>query len=228
MSAPRLHLGEYTATEFARAIAEGEFALGIIPTGAVEDHYEHCPLDHDIRSSTHVAAAIAERIYPRAIVLPPLPAGLGEWKIDVPGTVRLQLSTMLAYLYDLVESMTTHGMRRFLVINGHLGNHQPLADGGGEIVRRYPATWRVSTYWNVLTDEEVAAHLSTGRMPGHATEFETSLALAWFPELVDTDAMVNEEALAASAETGRALGEIIIARNTAIAEEMLAEEARAV
>ncbi len=227
MSQPRVFLGEYTATAFAAALAEGSFELGIIPVGAVEDHYEHCPLDHDIRSATRVATEVAQRLYPRALVLPPMPAGLGEWKIDVPGTVRLQLSTMLAYLYDLVESMTTHGMCRFLVINGHLGNHTILEYGGEQLVRRYPAGWRVSTYWNVLTDDEVTAHLSTGRMPGHATEFETSLALAWFPELVDTEAMINEEALAASAETGHALGEIIIERNVAIAEEMLAEEAPA-
>ena len=32
MSAPRLHLGEYTATEFARAIAEGEFTLSYLQT----------------------------------------------------------------------------------------------------------------------------------------------------------------------------------------------------
>ena len=225
MSEPRVFLGEHTAAELARGLGEGRFGLGLIPVGAVEDHYEHCPLDHDIRSATHVAAEVARGLYPQAIVLPPLPAGLGEWKKDVPGTVRLQLSTMLAYLYDLVESMAAHGMRRFLAINGHLGNHQILEYGGEQIVRRYPALWRVSTYWDVLTGEDIAAHLSTGRMPGHATEFETALALAWFPELVDTQATVNQEALAATAETGRALGEIIIERNTAIAREMLEQDA---
>jgi len=215
-------LGEYTATEFTEALSKGQFQLGLLPVGSVEDHYEHCPLDHDIRSATHVACAIAERLFPQAIVLPPLPAGLGEWKMDVPGTVRLQLSTMLAYVYDVVESFVPHGLTKFLSINGHLGNHTILEYGGSQVIRRYEATWRVSTYWDVLTEEDVKAHLKTGKMPGHATEFETALALAWFPHLVNQDAMINEEAKAATAEAGRALAEIIISRNAAIAEEMLA------
>ena len=224
MSQPRVHLGEYTATEFTEALAAGQFALGLLPVGSVEDHYEHCPLDHDIRSATHVAAAIAERLYPRAIVLPALPAGLAEWKMDVPGTIRLRLSTMLGYIYDVVESLVPHGLVRFLAINGHLGNHTILEYGGSQVVRRYKAVWQVSTYWDVLTPEDVKAHLITGQMPGHATEFETACALAWFPHLVQRECMVNEQAKPATAAAGEALGEIIIARNAAIAEQVLTQD----
>ena len=222
MSRPQVRLGEYTMAAFRDALAQGRFTLGILPVGSVEDHYEHCPLDHDIRSAICVAEAVAERVWPNAIVLPALPAGSAEWKKDVPGTIRLRLSTMLDYIYDVVESMIPHGTTMFLAINGHLGNHDPLVLGGEQVVRRYEATWRVSTYWDVLTDDDVKAHLTTGRMPGHATEFETAGALAWFPHLVDREAMVNEEAKAATAEAGRALAEIIVSRNAAIAEEMLA------
>ena len=224
MSTPRVFLGEYTATELTEAFENGQFQLGVLPVGSVEDHYEHCPLDLDIRSATHVARGVAERVFPKAIVLPPLPAGLGEWKMDVPGTIRLQLSTMLAYVYDVVESLVTHGMVRFLAINGHLGNHEIMEYGGSQVVRRYKAIWRVSTYWNVLTEEDVQTHLATGKMPGHATEFETACALAWFPHLVNHERMVNQEAKAATGEAGKALTEIIVERNAAIAEEVLAEE----
>ena len=226
MSKPRVFLGEYTALEFGQALKQGQFQLGLLPVGSVEDHYEHCPLDLDIRSATCVARGIAERLHPRAIVLPPLPAGLAEWKMDVAGSIRLRLSTMLAYIYDVVESLVPHGMTKFLAINGHLGNHTILEYGGSQVVERYKSTWRVSTYWDVLTADDVKAHLSTGKMPGHATEFETACALAWFPHLVNHSAMVNVEAKAATVETGEALSEIIISRNTAIAEQMLAEEPR--
>ena len=224
MSKPRVFLGEYTALEFGQALKQGRFQLGLLPVGSVEDHYEHCPLDLDIRSATCVARGIAERLHPRAIVLPPLPAGLAEWKMDVAGTIRLRLSTMLAYIYDVVESLVPHGMTKFLAINGHLGNHTILEYGGSQVVERYKSTWCVSTYWDVLTEDDVKAHLSTGKMPGHATEFETACALAWFPHLVNQSAMVNVEAKAATVETGEALSGIIISRNTAIAEEMLAQE----
>ena len=221
----RLHLGEYTATEFAEALERGHFQLGILPVGSVEDHYEHCPLDHDLRSAVCVSEGIAERLFPNAIVLPALPAGSAEWKKDVAGTIRLRLSTMLDYIYDVVESLVPHGMTKFFCINVHLGNHTILEDGGAQIVRRYVAEWRVSTYWDVLTEDDVKVHLKTGKMPGHATEFETAGALAWFPHLVDHEHMVNEEAKAATVETGRALAEIIISRNAAIAEEMLSDQA---
>ena len=225
MENPRVFLGEYTAEEFGQALKAGQFQLGLLPVGSIEDHYEHCPLDHDIRSATHVASEVACRLYPRAIVLPPMPAGLAEWKMHVAGTIRLRLSTMLAYIYDVVESLVPHGLTKFLAINGHLGNHEILEYGGAQVVRRYKAEWGVSTYWNVLTEDDVKTHLSTGAMPGHATEFETACALAWFPELVDRAHMVNVEAQAATEQTGQALGEIIIERNAAIAEAMLAAEA---
>ncbi len=221
MNKRKIRLGEHTMTEFRDARSRGWFPLALLPVGSIEDHYEHCPLDHDIRSARIVAERVAERLWPRAIVLPDLPAGLAEWKKDVPGTIRLRLSTMLGYVYDVVESMTSQGVTKFLAINGHLGNHEILEYGGAQVVRRYEAEWRVSTYWNVLTEDDVRAHLKTGKMPGHATEFETACALAWFPELVNREAMVNAEALQASEEAGRALAELIIARNAAIAEEML-------
>ena len=224
MNHRRLMLGEYTATEFSAALKRGELQLGILPVGSVEDHYEHCPLDHDIRSALHVSLGVAERLFPQAIVLPPLPAGLAEWKIDVPGTIRLQLSTMLGYIYDVVESLVTHGVRRFFCVNGHLGNHTFLDTGGAQVGRRYGAVWRVSTYWNVLTPEDVKAHLATGQMPGHATEFETACALAWFPHLVDTAAMVNPQAQEATEASGKALAETIVQRNAALAEEALAAD----
>lgn len=224
MNDRRLMLGEYTAPEFAAALERGEFQLGILPVGSVEDHYEHCPLDHDVRSALHVSLGVADRLFPKAIVLPPLPAGLAEWKIDVPGTIRLQLSTMLGYVYDVVESLVTHGVRRFFCVNGHLGNHTFLDTGGEQVGRRYGAVWRVSTYWDVLTPEDVAKHLVTGQMPGHATEFETAGALAWFPHLVNKTAMVNEQARQATEMSGKALAEIIVRRNAALAEEALAAE----
>ena len=224
MTKPRVHLGEYTAEEFGEALKAGEFQLGLLPVGSVEDHYEHCPLDLDVRSAVHVAQGVAERIFPQAIVLPALPAGLGEWKMHVPGTIALRLSTMLAYIYDIVESLVPHGMVRFLALNGHLGNHHILEYGGSQVVRRYKSIWRVSTYWDVLTDEDVQRHLATGKMPGHATEFETACALSWFPHLVNQERMVNEEARAATVDAGQALTDIIVRRNADVAEEVLAEE----
>lgn len=221
MNNKQVRLGEYTALEFREALDAGQFQLAILPVGSVEDHYEHCPLDLDVRSAIAVAEGVAERLFPQAIVLPALPAGLGEWKKDVAGTLRLRLSTMLDYIYDIVESLVPHGITKYLAINGHLGNHTILEYGGSQVIRRYEAEWHVSTYWDVLTEEDVKAHLRTGKMPGHATEFETACALAWFPHLVNSERMVNVEAREATSTAGLKLTEIIIERNAAIAQALL-------
>ena len=58
-------LQKYTRREFREALEEGKFRTAIIPTGSIEQHLEHLPMEHDIASSTWVAREVALRMVPR-------------------------------------------------------------------------------------------------------------------------------------------------------------------
>ena len=75
-----------------------------------------------------------------------------------------------------------------------------------------------------LSADEAAPYLTTGRFPGHAQEFETATALALFPENVRQDAMEDQddkEPLAATAENGQAMLDIIIENTAAHLKAMI-------
>jgi creatinine amidohydrolase/Fe(II)-dependent formamide hydrolase-like protein len=51
-----------------------------------------------------------------------------------------------------------------------------------------------SPYWEAYTPELIAAQMTSGNCPGHASEFETSFALAAFPERVEWEGVDYDRA----------------------------------
>jgi creatinine amidohydrolase len=56
------------------------------------------------------------------LVLPVLPYGLTPSFARFPGSPSLRLTTFVAVLGDLLDSLHGQGFRRFLLVNGHGGN----------------------------------------------------------------------------------------------------------
>ena len=76
-----------------------------------------------------------------------------------------------------------------------------------------------------MTRREYRAAVATTGVPGHATEYETSMALALFPESVRHDAMEDQEdrmSLEATAEKGERLVEITLRKVTEYLRGMIA------
>ena len=84
------------------------------------------------------------------------------------------------------------------------------------------AAVQFESYWN-LSREDAEKHCS-GRVPGHAQEYETAFALAVFPETVRLVAMHEQGekgSLKATAELGRVLADLAITRTAEFVEGML-------
>ena len=84
---------------------------------------------------------------------------------------------------------------------------------------------RVYSYWDVIPKEYGREVLETPHFPGHATEFETAVAMYAIPESVRPEAIpLNEDPgpALATAEKGRLLMEKAVEGVTAVVEEMLA------
>ena len=114
------------------------------------------------------------------------------------GTLTLRKETLQAYIFDVAESLKTHGIRTILVVNGHGGNHGLLRDVLPAWRRDLGITLDEDSYWMGLTDEDRETilqgyrDLQAGKLDtvarqtalNHASEDETSVMLAACPQRV--------------------------------------------
>ncbi len=225
-------LWECTRKEIRDAIESGRLKAAIVPTGSTEQHNEHLAMIHDTASAILIAQNAALRIYPDAVVATPVPVGISPYWMERKGTLTLRPETFLAVVYEICESLKTHGIKTVLILNGHGGNAAPLKSRLSEWRAKLGIQLDACSYWEAYTEENAARHMDSGMagIPGHSAEFETSVALAAFPERVhregvdyskvklnlksaedaSQDRKFYEESLLATPEKGEALIRIAV------------------
>lgn len=180
------------ADEFLR-----QAEVTLIPTGAIEEHGPHLPLKHDIATSSYIAKAVAERLYPKVLVSVGLPIGYSPFHMGFKGTLTLEPSTMMALIYDMCKCLQRHGVKKIVVINGHGGNPPVLTLSVRKVRDELGMKITYLTYWDFIPTELAGKVLSytqaSGGIAGHAGEFETSTALYTHPELVRLNAVPKPE-----------------------------------
>ena len=207
----------------------GELKACILPLAAMEQHLEHMAMEHDWRSVNVMAELTAERLSPQVLVAEGLMAGISEHHMKHPGTLTLKPGTFLATVSDLIESLVRAGFQNILVLNGHGGNVIPCQQTWDQFLRYFQINLHFMSYWDVLTQQDAEELLQSGHrlpqdLPGHAQEFETSVALKWFPENVRSDALMDQPdstPAMATAETGEAFTGRIVERLTKYLEGMM-------
>ena len=177
-------LWESTRKEFREAIEGGSLRAMIVPTGSTEQHNEHLAMINDTASVTLVAQQAALRLYPKVMVATPVPVGISPHWMDRKGTLSVKKETFLAFVYEICESLQAHGVQKILVLNGHGGNVAPLRESVPEFARKLKIDIQYNSYWDAYTPAIVKKYMASGKAPGHAGEFETSFAMAAFPERI--------------------------------------------
>src|SRR6266542_2362040 len=177
-------LWESTRKEFREALEGGSLRAMIVPTGSTEQHNEHLAMINDTASVTLVAQQAALQLYPKVMVATPVSVGISPHWMDRKGTLSLKKETFLAVVYDICESLQVHGVKKILVLNGHGGNVAPLRESVPEFARKLNIRMQYHSYWDAYTPAIVKKYMASGKAPGHAAEFETSFAMAAFPERI--------------------------------------------
>jgi creatinine amidohydrolase len=191
-----------TWQEFDRRVKDNYIFL--LVAGAIEEHGPHLPLGFDAMMGTEIALELANRY--RAVVMPTLMYGYRSQALigggDLfPGTTCVGAEALIYTVRDLLQEMFRHGVRRIVVMNSHLENQSFLVEGI-ELARRScdleaSGSKILLTSWASFVKDETLDELFDGNFPGwdpeHAALLETSAMLGIRPEVVDTDALPDEQ-----------------------------------
>ncbi|HZU37463.1 MAG TPA: creatininase family protein [Gemmataceae bacterium] len=165
-------------------IREHRPEVAVLPFGATEPHNLHMPYgtdNYEVEAVADRACAHAYRAGARVVLLPTMPFGVNTNHLKVPGALACSVTptTLLHLLTDLVDSLDRQGVRKLLLLNGHGGNElKPLLR---ELHHRSRVFLCLCDWFRMATD----VYPKLFEKPGeHADEVETSLGLAFFPELL--------------------------------------------
>jgi creatinine amidohydrolase len=176
------------------AVREQKWQAAVLPFGATEPHNLHMPYGTDTYQVQEIAGRACERAYQagaRVALLPTIPFGVNTNHLRVPGALVCSVTptTLLHLLTDLVDSLERQGVRKLVLLNGHGGNElKPLTR---ELHHRTGVFLCVCDWYRLAAD----LYPQIFKQPGeHADEIETSLGLAFFPDLMHPELADKGEA----------------------------------
>ena len=170
------------ATSTYAEIKAERFEVAVLPLGATEPHNLHLPYATDTLEGDTIGDRVCEVAWERGakvVLLPTIPYGTETNQRACSLSMNLNPSTLALVITDLVESLVGHGIQKIVLLNSHGGNDlKPLLR---ELYGRSPAKLFLCNWYQVLRDVQRELFDAPD---DHAGEMETSLALAYFPDLV--------------------------------------------
>lgn len=149
--------------------------LAILPVGSVEQHGPLGPLGTDYLIPEEIAKRLEQR--QDVLVLPAMPFGVCPHHMSFPGTINIGHETLLAVMNSVATSLLDHGVKRFLLLNGHGGNTPALETVCANVYRRRGLAALID-WWSL------APQLNNAWLGGHGAGQEASAIMAFRPELV--------------------------------------------
>lgn len=173
-----MFLERMTTARAAAAFQKDPVAL--IPLGSTEQHGPQCALGTDFLVPRNLAERVEQMEgMENVIVLPTVPFGVCAYHMSFAGTINIGYEGLYLLLGKIAGSMMQHGVRRFVVINGHGGN-TPAVDQVALDVYHQGGILASIDWWSVVgqIDERF-------RDGGHGDILETSAMMAVDERCVD-------------------------------------------
>lgn len=161
--------------------------VAILPTGAIEAHGPHLPLNADVVIAGAMARAGGEALVSGgllALILPPIAYSAASFAAGFPGTLSVGGDTVTSILVDLAQELTRQGFRALAVANAHL---DPAHLGSIEEAKRIAREeGLIPIVGPDITRKPWAPRLTEEFRSGacHAGRYETSILLAERADLV--------------------------------------------
>ena len=180
-------LAKMTWKDVERRLTESDVA--IVPVGSTEQHGPALPLDNDAFTSYTMAVMAAEKVadYVKPVVTPPIPFGVSEHHMGFPGTITLAPELLTEVVTDVCRSLSRHGFKKIVILNGHGGNDEALHMAMHKLKKETDGFVCLVNWWEMAID---VIRENTDSPFFHADETETSVALA-LNQLVKTDKLTR-------------------------------------
>lgn len=164
-----------------KTVRDQEIDVVLLPWGATEAHNLHLPYGTDTLESEFIARMAARKAFAlgtRVSVLPAIPFGVNTSQLDIHMTISMNPSTMMKILEDVLDSLSMHGIRKFVIFNSHGGNE--FKGLIRELQPRYPEIFMAVLNW--YESVPLSEYFEAGG--DHANEMETSIMMHIAPDLV--------------------------------------------
>src|SRR5690606_256814 len=176
--------------EVEALLGDGRPSVAILPTGSIEAHGPHLPLDTDTLISDEVARRAAQELAARgwnAVRFPALPYGVTDWAASFSGTTTISREVIHELLLQACLQAHGLGFSRVAITHAHLepGHISTLR----AVTRAFEAATGQPLVFADKTRRANAQRLTEEFASGscHAGQYETSLVLAIRPERVKLD-----------------------------------------
>ncbi|MBL1257580.1 creatininase family protein [Methylocystis sp. Sn-Cys] len=160
--------------------------IAVLPIAAVEQHGPHLPLGVDAMIMEGCIERVAARLPEDldAVFLPMQSVGVSLEHRDFPGTLWLSQETASRMLLDIAEGVARAGVKKLVLMNSHGGNSALISTVALEL-RAHLGLLAVTCSWARFGYPDGLFSAQEQRHGIHGGEIETSLMLAFRPELVD-------------------------------------------
>lgn len=168
-------LANMTWQEVEERIKECDIAL--IPLGSTEQHGPALPVSTDHYIATQFAYRAAEMVWDnhKVVVTPTIAFGFSPHHMEFKGTITLSELTLSSMIADICYSLSQHGFRKIIIVNGHGGNETAIANALHDMQGNIDAKVYSVNWWSLATDK--IAEIVTPPVY-HACDMETSVA--WY------------------------------------------------
>jgi creatinine amidohydrolase len=167
-------------------VKEMQFEVAVLPMGATEPHNLHLPYGTDWYEGTTVGEHICRRateLGGKVVLLPTMPYGTETNQMEFPLAMNVMPSTLGQVITDLVASLAKHGIHKVMLLNSHGGNDfKPLLR---ELHGQFGSQLFLCNWYQVATDKYFEIF---DNKDDHGGEMETSVMLAYYPQLVAKNA----------------------------------------
>ena len=148
----------------------------LFPTGSTEQHGKHIAEDNDAFTAFEIAKRVAEKT--GVLVAPPMPFGNSVHHMKFPGTVTLTFETLVNVYKEVCKSLLHHGFKKIVVMNGHGGNSNAIAQALREIREETgKIVYSLMVFPGEIGFGSESVKVLEQEGGGHACEMETSVAL---------------------------------------------------
>lgn len=192
----RFDWADYRTTEFEKI--DPMTTIAILPTAAIEQHGPHLPVGTDSMIAAGMLDRLRQDLNQRSPeedsldirILPIQAVGKSNEHLHAPGTLTLTAETALKAWTEIGLSIRRAGVRKVVIANSHGGNLDLVSILSREL-RVRAGMLAVKCQWNAFGHPESLYSEHERRFGIHGGDVETSLMLAFRPEIVDMTAAQN-------------------------------------